>query len=54
MAFNPKAHEPVRLEYHAARLFLRQDIHGKDKTYGLIKKISDLDEEALKHIQARL
>jgi predicted transposase/invertase (TIGR01784 family) len=33
MAFNPKAHEPVRLEYHAARLFLRQDIHGQDKTY---------------------
>jgi predicted transposase/invertase (TIGR01784 family) len=38
MCFNPKAHEPVRLEYHTARLFLRQDIHGKDKTYGNLKK----------------
>ena len=38
MAFNPKAHEPVRLEYHAARLFLRQDIHGKDKTYNDLKE----------------
>jgi predicted transposase/invertase (TIGR01784 family) len=33
MAFNPKASEPVRLEYHAARLFTGQDIHGQDKTY---------------------
>jgi len=38
MCFNPKAHEPVRLEYHAARLFLRQDIHGKGKTYGNLKE----------------
>jgi predicted transposase/invertase (TIGR01784 family) len=38
MCFNPKAHEPVRLEYHAARLFLRQDIHGKDKTYDDLKE----------------
>jgi predicted transposase/invertase (TIGR01784 family) len=38
MCFNPKAHEPVRLEYHTARLFLRQDIHGQDKTYGDLKK----------------
>jgi len=33
MSFNPKASEPVRLEYHAAKLFTGQDIHGKDKTY---------------------
>jgi hypothetical protein len=38
MAFNPKASEPVRLEYHAARLFLRQDIHGKNKIYDDLKK----------------
>ena len=38
MAFNPKAHEPVRLEYHAARLFLRQDIHGQNKTYNDLKE----------------
>jgi len=38
MAFNPNAHEPVRLEYHAARLFLRQDIHGKEKNYNGLKE----------------
>jgi predicted transposase/invertase (TIGR01784 family) len=38
MCFNPKASEQVRLEYHAARLFLRQDIHGKDKIYGDLKE----------------
>jgi predicted transposase/invertase (TIGR01784 family) len=38
MSFNPKANETVRLEYHAARLFLRQDLHGKDKTYDNLKE----------------
>jgi predicted transposase/invertase (TIGR01784 family) len=38
MAFNPKASEPVRLEYHTARLFLRQDIHGKTKNYNDLKE----------------
>jgi predicted transposase/invertase (TIGR01784 family) len=38
MCFNPRAHEQVRLEYHTARLFLRQDIHGKDKTYNDLKE----------------
>jgi len=33
MCFNPKAHERVRLEYHAAKLFTGQDIHGQDKSY---------------------
>jgi hypothetical protein len=37
MAFNPDANEPVRLEYHAARLFVGQDIHGNDKTYNDLK-----------------
>jgi len=38
MAFNPKASEPVRLEYHAARLFTGQGLHGQDKTYGDLKE----------------
>jgi len=38
MAFNPYASEPVRLEYHAARLFVGQDLHGQDKTYDDLKK----------------
>jgi predicted transposase/invertase (TIGR01784 family) len=38
MSFNPKASEPVRLEYHAARLFTGQDIHGKDKIYDDLKE----------------
>jgi predicted transposase/invertase (TIGR01784 family) len=38
MAFNPKAGEPVRLEYHAARLFSGQDIHGKTKNYNDLKE----------------
>jgi predicted transposase/invertase (TIGR01784 family) len=33
MSFNPDASEPVRLEYHAARLFTGQGLHGQDKTY---------------------
>jgi len=33
MAFNPKPYEPVRLEYYASRLFVGQDIHGKEKNY---------------------
>jgi len=38
MAFNPNASEPVRLEYHAARLFTGQDIHGKTKNYNDLKE----------------
>jgi len=38
MSFNPDASEPVRLEYHAARLFTWQGIHGKDKTYDDLKE----------------
>jgi len=33
MSFNPKTSEQVRLEYHVARLFVGQDIHGQDKDY---------------------
>jgi hypothetical protein len=38
MSFSPDASEPVRLEYHVAKLFVGQDIHGQDKTYGDLKE----------------
>jgi len=38
MSFNPKTNEQVRLEYHTARLFVGQDIHGKDKEYNDLKE----------------
>jgi len=38
MSFNPDANEPVRLEYHAARLFVEQDIHGENKDYDDLKE----------------
>jgi len=34
MSFNPDPFEPVRLEFHAAKLFTGQDIRGVDKDYG--------------------
>jgi len=38
MSFNPKKDEPVRLEYHAAKLFVGQDMHGEDKEYKDLKE----------------
>jgi len=38
MSFNPRVSEPVRLEYHVARLFVGQDVHGKDKKYDDLKE----------------
>jgi len=38
MSFNPIAGEQVRLEYHVARLFVGQDIHGEGKTYYDLKE----------------
>jgi len=38
MSFNPNASEPVRLEYHAAKLFVGQEIHGKGKDYSNLKE----------------
>jgi predicted transposase/invertase (TIGR01784 family) len=38
MAFNPIVSELVRLEYHVARLFTGQDLHGKDKKYDDLKE----------------
>jgi len=38
MSFNPKFYEPERFEYHAARLFTGQDLHGKDKDFNDLKE----------------
>jgi predicted transposase/invertase (TIGR01784 family) len=38
MSFNPDINELVRLEYHTAKLFIGQDIHGKDKRYNNLKE----------------
>jgi len=38
MCLNPNNHEPVRLEFHAARLFAGQDIMGKDKSFDDLKR----------------
>jgi len=38
MSFNPDSAESVRLEYHASRLFVGQDLHGKDKNYSSLKE----------------
>jgi predicted transposase/invertase (TIGR01784 family) len=33
MCFDPRPYEPVRLEFHAAKLFIGQDIRGTDKSF---------------------
>jgi predicted transposase/invertase (TIGR01784 family) len=38
MSLNPKASERVRLEYHVAKLFVGQDIHGDDKSFKDLKE----------------
>jgi predicted transposase/invertase (TIGR01784 family) len=37
MTLNPDTYEPVRLEYYASKLFVSQDIRGKDKSYSNLK-----------------
>jgi predicted transposase/invertase (TIGR01784 family) len=37
MSLNPSRHEPVRLEFHTAKLFAGQNIRGADKTYDDLK-----------------
>jgi predicted transposase/invertase (TIGR01784 family) len=37
MSLNPKPFEPVRLEFHASKLFAGQDIRGADKSYDDLK-----------------
>jgi hypothetical protein len=38
MSFNPNASEQVRLEYHVARLFVGQGIHGEEKSFNYLKE----------------
>ena len=38
MSLNPDPFEPVRLEFHASRLFIGQDIRGADKDYSDLKQ----------------
>jgi predicted transposase/invertase (TIGR01784 family) len=38
MSLNPDPFEPVRLEFHAGKLFIGQDIRGKDNTYNDLKQ----------------
>jgi len=38
MSLNPDPFEPVRLEFHAAKLFIGQDIRGSDKSYDDLKR----------------
>jgi predicted transposase/invertase (TIGR01784 family) len=37
MSLDPKPFEPVRLEYHVGKLFIGQDIKGKDRNYNDLK-----------------
>jgi predicted transposase/invertase (TIGR01784 family) len=37
MSLNPKPFEPVRLEFHVGKLFIGQDIKGKDRNYNDLK-----------------
>ena len=37
MTLSPDSFEPVRLEYYSSKLFVSQDIRGKDKSYNDLK-----------------
>jgi predicted transposase/invertase (TIGR01784 family) len=38
MSLNPDVFEPIRLEFHAGKLFTGQDIRGKRRNYGDLKE----------------
>ncbi|MDR1218082.1 MAG: Rpn family recombination-promoting nuclease/putative transposase, partial [Treponema sp.] len=38
MSLNPDVFEPIRLEFHAGKLFTGQDIRGKSRNYGDLKE----------------
>jgi predicted transposase/invertase (TIGR01784 family) len=38
MSLNPDAFEPIRLEFHAGKLFTGQDIRGTNRDYGDLKE----------------
>jgi hypothetical protein len=37
MTMEPRAYEPIRLEYYSGRLFTMQDIRGKSENYSWFK-----------------
>ena len=49
MCFNPNPFEPVRLEFHAAKLFTGQDIRGSRKNYGDLKSAYQIAILAKEH-----
>jgi predicted transposase/invertase (TIGR01784 family) len=49
MSLNPDPFEPVRLEFHAGKLFTGQDIRGKDKTYKDLKQAYQIAILAKEH-----
>jgi predicted transposase/invertase (TIGR01784 family) len=61
MTMYPDEFEPVRLEFHAAKLFTGQDIRGKEKTFNdlkpayqisfLVHKSFWVDEEIVHHFE---
>ena len=59
MCFNPKTYEPVRMEFHLAKLLIGQDIRGQDKDFddlqqsfqiSIIAKERFFDDEEYKHV----
>ena len=38
MTLNPDSYEPVRLEYYSSKMFIGQDIRGKNKSYRHLKR----------------
>jgi predicted transposase/invertase (TIGR01784 family) len=49
MSFDPDVFEPIRLEFHAGKLFTGQDIRGKDKTYNDLKQAYQIAVLVKKH-----
>jgi predicted transposase/invertase (TIGR01784 family) len=49
MCLDPKPFEPVRLEYHAGKLFIGQDIRGKDRNYNDLNQAYQIAILADKH-----
>jgi len=49
MSLNPERFEPVKLEYHAAKLFSGQDIRGAEKTFDDLKQAYQIAILAKEH-----
>jgi len=52
MCLNPNPYEPVKLEFYASKLFIGQDIKGKDKDYDDLKESYQIAILAKKHFFA--